>query len=111
MIKKHDIPFPSEFKITEEAVVYIPSGEMGGNHKHPRVECFLAWGEGMTFYWLGENGEVNEEAMVTDEGLKLIVVPSFLPHVVVNHGEGLGLLWEFADGAQVEVEAVEVVGV
>jgi len=100
---------PVEFEIEERSIVRIPPGQSGGNHKHPRVEAFVAVeGKGMKLVWLDEKNEKHTDLMMGEE-LKLFVIPSYLPHAVVNESDNeMGILIEFSDGLQRDVEKVDV---
>jgi hypothetical protein len=102
------LPIPKTFKIKERNIVYIPPGEYGGNHKHPRAEAFVGVGDNLSIIWQDDKGHRHEEKMMEGERLFLFTVEPFTPHVVVNRGAGFAVLAEFADGTQLNVERVEV---
>lgn len=98
-----------DFTIVERNVAYIPAGEYGGNHKHPRTEAFVGIGE-LELIWQDTNGERHSELMSTAEEnqLRLFIVRSMTPHVVINRGKSAAVLIEFADAAQHDVELVNL---
>jgi quercetin dioxygenase-like cupin family protein len=103
-----DVPVP--FEIQETSVVRIPTGEMGGNHSHPRTEAFfVAAGEGMELVYLDQNNQPQVEKMSNPEKLLLFVVPPNLPHAVRNTGNNTGILIEFADAPQENVKPAQVI--
>jgi hypothetical protein len=102
------LPLPKEFVIYERNIVFIPLGEFGGNHKHPRSEAFVGIGENLYIIWQNEEGKKQEDKMMDGKKLYLFVVEPFTPHVVVNHGNGFAILVELADGPNVNVERAEV---
>jgi quercetin dioxygenase-like cupin family protein len=102
-----DLKIP--FQASERAVVSIPSGEIAGNHKHPRKESFVGLGE-LIFHWVDKEGNHKSEHMNKDGRLFLITVESGVPHAVQNTAKDLpGYLYEHADGPQRDVERVIVV--
>lgn len=74
--------------INDQQIVYLGPKAVGGNHAHPRTEWFIGIGD-----------------------LKLITVPPFLPHAVVNQSpSSMAILYEFADMKQKDVESITVIG-
>ncbi|TAH36603.1 hypothetical protein EYC59_00290 [Candidatus Saccharibacteria bacterium] len=104
------LPFPEGFQDKERNIVYIPAGQFGGNHQHPRAEMFIGVGDELFIAWLDEKGEKREEKMMDNEQLYLFIVEPLTPHVVVNKAQSFALLVEFADRPNVDVEYVEVLG-
>ena len=99
---------PEGFEVKEESVVYFPGGAVGGNHKHPRVEVFVGFGD-LELVW-EEEGEIKREDMFEEGGLKMFLISEFAPHAVVNKSETeMGILIEWADGEQRDVESVNLV--
>jgi hypothetical protein len=95
--------------IKDQQLVHLAPQSVGGNHKHPRTEWFIGIGD-LVFVWLDENGEKHEEHMHPDGQIRLIKVPPFLAHAVVNKSnDKVGILFEMADGKMIDVERVEVV--
>lgn len=99
---------PESFNIFERNVVFIPSGEFGGNHKHPRSEAFVGVGEDLQLIWQDDAGKRHVEKMNQGSGLQLFVVRSLTPHVVVNNGDKPAVLIEFADDKQHGVEPADL---
>lgn len=98
---------PENFQPIERSLVCIPPQQIGGNHKHPRVEAFLSFAEPLTLAWLDEQQKKYTEVM---RELTLYVVSSNLPHAIINSStSGNGVLLEFADMTQHNVESVEVI--
>ena len=102
-----DIPVDKdEIKVSE--IIHFPPGGLGGNHKHPRTEWFIGIGE-LVFYWIDEAGNKQEKFMNLDDGLLLIKIPPNVPHAVKNISEfKFGILLEYADAKQYDVEKVVV---
>ena len=110
MINFEDIPFPDDFTLRERSLVVMTPQKMGGNHKHPRTECFLVFGGNLEFIWLDENDKKQVESMTSKDNLLLFVVPPFLPHAVFNKSEiEIGYLLEFADGEQEGVKKIRII--
>ncbi len=99
---------PSNFTVVERNIVYIPGGEFGGNHKHPRNEAFIGIGDSLQLIWQDDEGNNHTETMSNDSELSLFVVHSLTPHVVVNKGNAPAMLIEFADDKQHDVVAVDL---
>jgi oxalate decarboxylase/phosphoglucose isomerase-like protein (cupin superfamily) len=104
------LPFPNDFQVKERNVVYIPAGEFGGNHKHPRAEAFVGIGEELYMVWKDENGEKHEDKMMDGNQLYFFYVEPFTPHAVINKSSGFAVLVEFANGPNVRVERADVLG-
>lgn len=103
-----DIPVDTS-AIKDQQIVHFAPEAIGGNHKHPRTEWFVGIGD-LVFIWLDENGVKKEEHMHPDGLIRLITVPPYLAHAVVNRSEDkVGILFELADGKQENVEKVRVV--
>lgn len=106
-----DLPnIPVDFPIHERNIVYIPAGEFGGNHKHPRIEAFIGIGENLELIWQDQDGQKHVEAMNFKDGsqLTLFVIHALTPHIVVNRGKNAAVLIEFANEAQHNVEPVNL---
>lgn len=102
---------PTTFPIHERNVIYIPAGEFGGNHRHPRSEAFIGVSGNLELTWQDHNGKKHVEAMCPEEKndlLTLFVIQSMTPHVVMNRGKNAAVLIEFADQAQHDVEPVNL---
>jgi len=102
------LPFPNDFQIKERNVVYIPAGEFGGNHKHPRTEAFVGIGEELFMVWQDEKGKKHEDKMMNGEQLYFFYIEPFTPHAVINKGQSFAVLTEFADGPNTNVERFNV---
>ncbi len=104
-----DIVLPSEFKVKQKAVINIPAKQIAGNHKHPRTECFISITQGLKLVWLDKEGKKYEKHMREGKELFLWILASNTPHAVINAGDGEGVLLEYADDVQHDVERVEIV--
>lgn len=103
------VPFPEGFDIKIQGVVVFPPGAKGGNHKHPRKEVFYSLG-GLTFVYVDGNGQKQEVSMAPEsDNYKLFIIPSNLPHAVVNRTDKEIIMIEFADEEQHDVEAVNLI--
>jgi len=100
-----DLPFV----VIERNMVYLPPGGIGGNHKHPRIEAFVGFGETLTLLWTDERGVEQMEMMNKDGRLSLFIIPSYTSHAVLNKGTRSGFLLEFASDSQHDIEKVELV--
>jgi len=104
-IDKIKIPF----KVKERSVVYIPPSQIGGNHKHPRWEAFVGVGEGMELSWK-ENNQLKKGKMNPNDKTYLFIIPPFIEHVVKNNSKNQnGILIEFADQPQKDVQPCTVI--
>jgi uncharacterized RmlC-like cupin family protein len=103
------LSFPDSFKVTERNIVYIPAGKFGGNHKHPRTEAFIGVGEQLFMVWQDDEGNEHEEKMMDGDQLYLFYVEPLTPHVVINRGTSFGLLTEFANGPNVDIERADLI--
>lgn len=107
VLNTNDIPVEKS-KINDQQLVHLAPLSVGGNHRHPRTEWFVAIGE-LLFVWLDENGVKHEEPMNPDGKLRLVMVPPFVPHAVVNQSsEKIGLLFDMADAPMSDVEKIAV---
>jgi len=108
VLNMDDIPVSKDL-IKDQQIVYLAPQSIGGNHKHPRTEWFIGVGD-LVFVWLDDNGEKHEEHMHPNGQIKLITVPPFLAHAVVNRSQDkIGILFEMADGKMKDVEQIKVV--
>jgi hypothetical protein len=104
-IDKIKIPF----EVKEKSLVYIPPKGIGGNHKHPRAEAFVGIGEELKIIWKNINGERFEKYMNKNGKLLLFVISTDTPHVIINESNSqFGILMEFADDVQHDVEKIEI---
>ena len=100
---------PSEFNLVEQSLVSIPPQEVGGNHKHPRQEAFIATSKNLVLYWLDKKGK-HEETMLINDNLTIFIMPPYLPHAVFNKSTtSNALLYEFADDKQHNVETIKII--
>jgi hypothetical protein len=105
-----EFPLPDEFEVRDSALIHIPPGVVGGNHRHPRVELFLTTNVALQLHWVDlENDVTHVEAMTTSDEIWLWVVPSLVPHAIVNTGDEPAMLYELANALQHDVEAYPVV--
>lgn len=106
-----DVPVPENFKRVDQSIVYIASGQIGGNHKHKRVEVFVGLGEGLEIYWIDEKGELKMEKMNPDGELLVFTVPSFVPHAIKNNSNNPACLLELANSKQTlkDVERITLI--
>lgn len=103
-----DIPVDRPL-IKDQQIVHLAPGSMGGNHKHPRIEWFIGIGD-LILVWLDEDNKKHEESMNPNGQIKLIKVPAFLPHAVLNKSTNqTGILFEMADGKIKDIEIVKVI--
>lgn len=108
VLNTDDIPVDMS-RVKDQQIVHLAPGSKGGNHKHPRTEWFIGIGE-LFFVWLDESGQTHEEHMHPDGKIRLITVPPFLVHAVINRSaDKVGILFELADGKMTNVEAVPVI--
>lgn len=98
------LDIPNDFVIAERNVVYIPPGEYGGNHRHPRKEAMIGIGDYIILIWEDSDGVVHEETMSNKDTMLLFILHPFTPHAVVNKGNKPAMLIEVADGPQLDVE-------
>lgn len=92
------------FEVADRQIIGIPPEAFGGNHRHPRTEAFVAMGGELTLTWEDDEGNIHSEPMHSENGLLLFVIGSMVPHTVHNQGDQLGLLYEFANEKQHDVE-------
>lgn len=110
MIDLDALPLPDGFIIAEQNLIYLPPRAVGGNHRHPRTEIFIALGSGLVLVW-DEAGEVQEQPMMpdADRPVMFIVEPN-TPHAVVNRNKKVpASLYELADGPQRNVKPVTLI--
>ena len=102
-----DIKIP--FYIKERSIVNIPPSQIGGNHRHPRQEAFMGIGEYLELVW-NEGGKSKRVEMNPEGKLILFIIPPNLEHAVINNSEAVnGILIEFADEAQRDIEVRKVI--
>lgn len=105
-----DIPVQKK-KIMDRQIVQLGPGAVGGNHRHPRIEWFIAFQPGLELYWVDEAGDIQHRSMDARNGkLLLIEVPAHLPHAVKNITENKSVtVLELADAKQYDVEKVPII--
>jgi uncharacterized RmlC-like cupin family protein len=105
------LPIPDGFEVHDQSVVYIPPGQVAGNHTHPRQEAYICFDEGAELHWMAESGEEHIEVMGVDRegGTALFVIEPMVAHAVVNtSGHGISL-FGYADGPLENAEDIVVV--
>lgn len=95
------------FDIKDEWIVTLAAKDFGGNHTHPRQECWLAIGEGLELIWK-DREEIRSKKMHENRQFALFLMPSHIPHAVINRGDSPAFLYEFADGPQVDVKDINL---
>ncbi|MEK7571010.1 MAG: hypothetical protein AAB553_01935 [Patescibacteria group bacterium] len=106
------VSLPEGFTPVTHSLVSIPPSEVGGNHKHPRREIFLAVTDGLVLVWKDETGKREEKMGPTEgHGLTLFSLPPYIPHAVVNRGKIPAIMYEWADAKQHDVERVHLIEV
>lgn len=103
------VPLPSTFILQETTLVQIPKRAIAGNHRHPRQEAFVCFQNGVELHWLDSSGNKHVQAMQPENGQAfLFVVPSMVPHAVVNKSEAAATLMAYADGPLANTEQMHV---
>lgn len=103
---------PLGFEPKARTIVTIPPQAQGGNHRHSRIEAFVGFGEGLELHWIDESGEHQSAPMNPNGELLLFVMPSMVPHAVVNTSTTTqAFLLEYADQTPSEntVEPFQVI--
>lgn len=104
-----DIILPKYFKLRESWLAYIPPGQFGGNHKHPRREAFIGTNN-LCLLWQDNQRRIHKEMLGNDGKLYIVIIQPNVPHVVINISKSAsGLLYELADDKQHDVEAVNLI--
>lgn len=94
------IPFPENFVISEQNLIYLPPKIVAGNHSHPRIEVIIGVGE-LELIWLDEDGHKHIEEMMPEGQLRIFTIEPNTPHAVINKSEtGMAVLYEYADSPQ-----------
>jgi hypothetical protein len=107
VIQLDKLPIPYNIKIKDRSIVQMLPGAVGGNHIHPRIELFIGFGE-VSFYYKDGNKIKTLEFGSSLNDIKLLFVPSMMPHAVKNTGHNWAILYELADMKQIDVERYEV---
>lgn len=103
-------PLPKGFVVKKQAIVSIAKGQFAGNHKHAKNEVLMSLQEGLIFVWEDSKGVRHEEDMKPDaEGLRLFVISSFVPHVVLNKSGQMAFLYEWGDSEGITTEKVKLI--
>ena len=110
-LRTDQLPLPKDFEVMERGVVYIPAGEYGGNHKHPRREEFVGIGDDLYIVWIDQDGNKHIDKMLDGEQLFLFDIAPNTPHVVVNESMGFAILVELATGSNINVERFDVLSI
>ena len=104
-----DDSVPVPFSVQYKALIYLPPGETGGNHKHTRQEAFLG-SPHLDIAWLDEQNNLHRVPMIEDGTPVLFVVSPNVPHAVINTSTTeVATLFEFADDPILKSHPVEVV--
>lgn len=105
-----DVPLPDTFALKETSLVHVPAGAVAGNHRHPRQEAFICFQEGVELHWLDITGGKHKQTMHTANGEgSLFIIPSLVPHAVVNKSSGTATIVAYADGPLVNAEQMDIV--
>lgn len=102
-----DIVFPSYFIPKEQSLISIAPLQFGGNHKHPRMEAFIATSP-MKLVWIDDENRQREEQMYTAGQITIYLMPPYIPHAVINTSAQSVLLYEFANEPQHDVQIVSL---
>jgi oxalate decarboxylase/phosphoglucose isomerase-like protein (cupin superfamily) len=107
---KPELVIVNDITFTETSLIRIPTGQLGGNHLHPRVELFCCLAGELEIVWLDENEKQQNLIMETNHEKEMTgyVMPSGLAHAVRNVGKTDGFLLEFASEKQHEVQIVNL---
>lgn len=102
------VNFPEEFEAKERSLVYLPPQQIGGNHKHPRIEAIIGIGD-LEIAWLDEQKQLHKLPLNENGQLSLTLIPTMLPHAVFNKSrDQFAILFEYANETQHDVELVKV---
>lgn len=103
------VSLPAGFNLKETSLVAIPAGAIAGNHRHPRQEAFICFQQGVELHWIDALGGKHSQAMQPASGEHILfVVPSMLPHAVVNMSSSTATVFAYADGPLVSTEQIPV---
>ncbi len=109
VIRQNDLKPFIPFETKDEMIVKIPSLQFGGNHTHPRQECWFGIGEKLELIWLDEHKNLQKVKMNEHKQLSLFLMPPNIAHTVINYGGNDAFLYEFADGPQVDVKQFDLI--
>jgi len=108
VLNTDDLPIDME-KVKDQQLIHFAPGSKGGNHKHPRTEWFVGFGE-LLFVWVDEDEKKHQDEMNPNGKIFLFEVPPFLPHVVINSSKNReAILFELADSKMSSAEVVQIV--
>jgi len=103
-----DIPI-DKHKIKNQQIVHLAPQSIGGNHKHSRTEWFIGIGD-LVIIWLDETGKKHEELMHSNGQIRLIEVPPFTPHAIVNQAKDkIGVVLEFSDSKKNNPKQIKII--
>lgn len=106
---QHLVPTEA-FQPADQAIISLPAQQVAGNHRHERKEALLGIGSGAYFVWQDETGQTHEEAMNPDGQLNMFLIPSNVPHAVINKSKTDSIiLYEYFDDVFRSIEKVELV--
>ena len=98
-----------DFCVVEQSIVWLPPRQTAANHKHSRREALIGLGSDCFFVWKDSDGQIHEEEMNPDGQLYIFVIPSQVPHTVVNKNpHTAAVLYEYFDDIYRGVEAVQI---
>ncbi len=104
-----DTSVPVPFPVLYKSLIYLPPRQIGGNHKHARMEAFLGSAY-LEFAWIDEQGKTHRVPMTKNSEPILFVVSPFVPHAVINTSDTeQATLFEFADDPVLKPEYVAIV--
>ncbi len=93
--------------LTQISLVCLPPKQVGGNHKHPRIEVFGLMSGNLELHYLeADNHQICTMATPTSQDMTLYVIPTLLPHAVINRSDGNAYMLEFASEPQHDIESV-----
>ncbi len=111
ILEVKDLALGDAFKDAPPArLVVIKSGGWGGNHKHSRREAFIACSSDLFVVWRDSAGTHEEQMMAADGTMRVFIVDPWVPHMVVNKGNHLAVLYEIMshdDGPVTPLEGAE----
>lgn len=108
VLNTDDIPL-EKTQVKDQQIVHLGPGSVGGNHKHPRIEWFIALGD-LELLWLDEAGQTHIEPMHPNGQLLLIEMPAQIPHAVRNTSADKSvILFEYANAKASNIEVVKVI--
>ena len=108
-INPEKLPLPPGFSIEKVHFSYLSPGSWAGNHKHSRIELFVSY-DALHLFWLDEEGNKHEEVMGRGEGesIKIFVVESQTPHLIINKGATAATYVELCNGKLNDVAEMDL---